>query len=500
MHGFELKADEADALARFARPSTPPASVALPRWAPVLEPVLELSGEGVSRTEGGWQIDFGRLPTRGESWRTVRLESLGQDSVLVRRPSASGRGLGQRGIEGDAYLARGGVPLEFQVGLRADELGDDRSSLRWSIEAESGRGLRRSSGLRPRFEVPTLPPRGRYSFHGAERPVMFDFGRISPEASPVVYELRVEPEAPEPVMVSLSHLTRGLVVERGADRFEGPQPGLFCRVPSPVSIRVSPDAASLPEGRGFGRLVVETDDERADCRRFELEFTASVVPRAALVEVLPPALCRVARGGRVRVDLLFRNRAPRAITLEPQSAVSCETGGVLHLPAASATEASWVTRTVVLTDIEAEEAQRVLVFECPTATLAPVVVRIPLAVVTLHAAFAGLDFGPALPGEHRTLALPFTSTGADIPRFEVRVLSQLCTVLTAHFEGETLWATLRPDAAAVKRWPRYDGPGLEVTVPELGFVREFGVRFQTRGSWTERLRRVLFSNAPEAES
>ncbi|MDX2000740.1 MAG: hypothetical protein SF066_23710, partial [Thermoanaerobaculia bacterium] len=228
--------------------------------------------------------------------------------------------------------------------------------------------------------------------------------------------------------------------------------------------------------------------------------TASALPKPALVEVVPPSSCRVARGGSVRLDLLFRSRAPRAITLEPQPATGCETGGPLHLPAASGTEASWVTKTVVLTDIGADEAQRELVFVCPTSTLAPIVVRIPLEVVTLHTAFAGLDFGRVLLGEDRALDLPFMAIGTEAPHFAVRVLSPLRTVLSAHFEGNILRTTLRPDAAAVQRWPRYDGPGLEVTVAELGFVRELGVRFQTRGTWAERLRWVLSSNHPEAES
>ncbi|MDX2000605.1 MAG: hypothetical protein SF066_23030, partial [Thermoanaerobaculia bacterium] len=250
----------------------------------MLEPVLELSGEGVSRSEEGWKIDFDRLPSLGSSWRTVRLENLGQDGLLVRCSSASGRGLGLRGIEGDVFLARGGEPLEFQVGLLAEELVGDRSSFHWSIEAETGHGLRRSLGLQPSFEVATVPPRGRYSFHGAERPAMFDFGRVGPEGPLAGYELRVDHETSEPVMVSLIDLTRGLLVEGGVDRFEGPQSGLFCRVPSPVAIRVLPDFAALPEGRSFSRLIVETDDERADHQRFELEFTASALPKPALVE------------------------------------------------------------------------------------------------------------------------------------------------------------------------------------------------------------------------
>lgn len=498
MHGIELKAGEAEALARFARTGAPEGSSA-PNWEAVLEPVLEASGEGVSWTGSGWQIDFGRLSNHGDTWRTVRIESLGQDGVLVHRPSVRGRGLRTRGIDGDVFLARGGEPLEFQVGLRAEELAAERGSLQWSIEAESGRGLPQSLNLQPVFEVPTVPPRGLYSFHGVERSALHDFGRVTSEAPPPAYELRVDNETSEPVMVSLSHLTRGLVLEVETSRFEGPQPGLFCRQPSPVTIRVWPDAANLPEGRGFGRLVIETDDERPDRQSFELEFTALVSPRAAMVEVLPLAVSRVVRGGGMRVDLLFRNRAPHPLTLEPQPAACCELGGPIQLPAATATEPGWATRTVILNGIEAGETQRVLVFECSPNAFAPVVVRIPLEVVSIGTEFAGLDFGLVIPGERRELSLHYESTG-EVPKLEVRVLAPLSSVLAARFEGLDLLADFHPDSAAAERWSRYDGPGLEVTAPELGFVHELGVRFVTRLSWTERLRRTFLSSSREVES
>lgn len=499
MHGIELKGEVAEALARFARRGTPDGSFA-PRWEAVLEPVLDVSGEGVSRTASGWQVDFGRLPSRGDVWRIVRIESLGQEGVLIRRPSERGRGLRTRGIPEDVFLARGGESLEFQVGLRTEELGADRGSLRWSIEAESGRGLQQSLGLEPVFEVPAVTPRGLYSFQGVERPALYDFGRVTFEAPLPAYEIRVDNETTEPVMVSLSHLTSGLVVEVGTSRFEGPQPGLFCRQPSPVAIRVRPDAAVLPEGRSFGRLVVETNDERPDRQSFDLEFTALVGPRAAVIEALSPPVARVVCGGRVRLDLFFRNRARHPITLEPQPAARCEMDGPIHLPAATATETSWATRTVVLSEIGADEAQRVLVFQSSRGAIAPVVVRILLEVVSIRTAFAGLDFGLVPAGERRELSLLYESTGDEPPPFQVRVLAPLGSVLRARFVGGTLQADLRPDPAAVDRWPRYDGPGLEVTVPELGFVHELGVRFQTRSSWTERLRRTFLASSTEVES
>jgi ribosomal protein L40E len=446
-------------------------------------PCLLLEGEDIAPDNDGYKLCAGEVEAGGRLDRTVRLENIGLDPMTVTvEENTVGDGLEIEPLTaslppGEDAAFTVGLLLPSAIGVAIEHC------LRFTIERPGGQ-----------FEIPLsleaqtgqVGPAPSFFYQGGPCPETIDFGDVDarllmkPEEadqSSSVLTVAASNNGKEPYVLTVTMEGEGFTLtgpgEEGAASAEVSPEGL-----ANVTIRPTP----LPLGKHQASLwLTATHPRRGTLATRRLALTAAVRALGPLFSVEPVEdRLRVAAQGRGRLELTLCNFAPRTdqVTIQALAGETEVASATVNLPAG---DGLLPTAEQAFLDIETTglaPGEHVLtlrgVSEATPQCNPPAPVVLVVSQVTLDPPI--LDFGSLRPGEERELRVAIQPPLGAVPR--CMVCEELESVLETTGEPDGFVARLRNWTEGPENPQAYQGPGIALTIPGIGFSDTIEVQLQ----------------------
>lgn len=271
-----------------------------PVWlCPAPGPRLLLASRGALRNgSNGCAVDFGTVDSPGEERRTLRVVSLGEETLTLKiQNPPSWLAASWHGATGDTVHLAADESSELELVAAHDFL--EEKSLAGPVEllAETLGGESLASEILVRLATRRTRPVGQYDFQGFAEPRSFDFGRLDPAASgPEVlqsYAVSFRNLTSVPLNVSFADLPPWLVFEVDGYQRRGPAVGRFFERTAPFQAQIRPIRSFEFLGLQHGRLNLWTNDSRPHLQQIAIELSADIESAKPYVTVEAPEPVRV---------------------------------------------------------------------------------------------------------------------------------------------------------------------------------------------------------------
>ena len=461
------------------------------RLLPLSEPCLAFSGEGIRQENDVWILDFGEVPSISKISRTVSVQNAGQIPLCVGVQGGDLRIGFQWKNDFRENIEPGGDFQEMEIVYRGKELTDKPLDESITFIADffpddQTSGFREEFVLRVIAAPHTDLPLGVFDFNGLPDSNSHDFGVINPsnkKKSIPDYCLSIANSGNKtltfhldqiPDWLNISTEPPNILSETGKGAIE---PGNAA-----CMIRISP-RLSLGLSKSFqSRMILETNEFRSEFKRIEMEFHCRR-------QISGPYI-RPGKEGPIPIQALTNTPKTLVFPIENLGEQAAEIrfegddlieAGTLIVPAAGSKEPG---RGVIKTRIQTEgkkpeKLNAALKISIENNEQPAFVIPLEVDIIEIKCVPDMADFGTVSPGESPEQEFVFQVSGGHQLNLETLVSKPLKESLRFSTDKTSAMIVRLTDSPEQDSpLSEYNGPGIQIRDPKLGYEQTLHIRFR----------------------
>ncbi len=459
---------------------------------PVREPFLDIYGQEVTPGNEGFKMDFGSVSPLDIKQKSVFVTNLTQQPLMVwvkETETRAHEGISARwqNNSSEILLNPSGGTAELQVNFRGSIVKEQSIDTSIGLVAEMESGVTKEFLLQVRIHTFINFPYVEFNFNGTKRPVPHDFGTIDPilkDSTAVnLYRLAIKNVGKERLTLLLHQLPQWLMVEVDGQAVGNPGEEFHVEADMETMVNFYPLASMDFLGKQSTDIQLKSNDIRPSYREIKLQFSLTQEIKGPYITWEKPSHLEVIAGGTREFKIPLINWGNQQARISPgnkSNPITIKEDIIIPMAEAGKPKRKELPAVINCEHLPPGNQQMELEILVAESSQGKLKVPIDVSVIEIKANPAAVDFGLVDLDQERTVTVNFKATDArDINIFArpIKDMKDYLRVIMA--DSNSIEVSFHCKIIDIDSLlSSYEGPGIEVQQPEMGYHSVLPVKFQ----------------------